>query len=75
MLEGLKPSYKKRECSVTILLSNLEEADAKILSEAIGNLHIWTANALSKALRERGITIADHTITKHRNQVCICYKG
>lgn len=75
MLEGLEPKKKHSSCAVRKLLDSLEDKDSKILAEAVGNAGKWTSNSLSKALRERGLILADHTITKHRNRSCVCYRS
>ena len=76
MLEGLKPPQNKTVyCKIEQTLSSLSESDAKIMAEALDNTDVWGARTLSTALRERGISIADTTITKHRNRVCACYRG
>ena len=76
MLEGLTPPKNKTVyCKIEQTLSSLSEADAKILTEALDNTDAWGARTLSTALRERGISIADTTITKHRSRTCACYRG
>lgn len=75
MLEGLEPTKRHISCAVRKLLDSLEAQDNKILAEAVGDVGKWTSNALSKALRERGLILADHTITKHRNRSCVCYRS
>ncbi len=76
MLEGLTPARSKaRPCAVVALINRLDEADGKILSDAVKNVQRWTASSLSAALKERGLTIADMTITRHRNKLCVCYKS
>ena len=75
MLEGLKPPKSDKPCAVVSLANAMSETDREILIEAVSNVASWTASSLSKALRERGIVIADHTITKHRNRTCVCYRS
>ena len=72
MLEGLSPKTKARPCATQALINSLDEKDKKILIDAINDSQIWSSSALSKALKERGIVIADHSITKHRNKICVC---
>jgi len=74
MLEGLKPEVKVHPCGVRTTLDKLEEADQKILLEAVADSDTWTANALMVALKRRGVTLGDKTIRKHREGVCSCSK-
>lgn len=75
MLEGLKPPPNKAYyCRVSQVLAELDQADQEILDQAIADYRSWPAKTLQKALRERGLTLADTTITKHRNQLCACAK-
>jgi hypothetical protein len=75
MLEGLKPPPNKvYYCRVSQVLAELDQADQEILDQAIADYRSWPAKTLQKALRERGLTLADTTITKHRNQLCACAK-
>lgn len=75
MLEGLTPNKKQQNCALHKLIETLDKTDRDILEQAVANVALWTSNSLSNALRDRGIVIADHTITKHRNKVCVCYKS
>jgi len=75
MLEGLAPQPTKAVyCKVAITLAELEESDKEILSAAIDDYKAWSANGLSTQLRLKGLSMADVTITKHRNQACACYR-
>ena len=76
MLEGLEPPKNKTEfCKVDHVISQLEESDAKILQEALDDTERWKHKTLSNALRSRGISLADTTISKHRFKVCACFRG
>lgn len=76
MLEGLTPPKNKSEsCKVEQLLSGLSEADYGILVEALDNPALWPHATLSKAIRQRGLSLADVTIAKHRNRTCACFRG
>lgn len=76
MLEGLKPPPNRAwDCRVKATLENLETDDQEILKTAIADTNTWPAKTLSNALRERGITLADTTITKHRQSLCRCGKA
>lgn len=76
MLEGLEP-VKNRVyyCKVDLLKDELEPNDYQILLDAIADDKKWSAKGLQTALKMRGVTLADTTIAKHRNQTCNCYKG
>lgn len=75
MLEGLEPPKNRIfTCKVDLLKETLEEADYKILLQAINDKNRWPAKTLQAALRERGLSLADTTISKHRQQVCACYR-
>ena len=75
MLEGLTPPANAAVyCKVDQVLQTLDEADKKILSDAIANKDLWPAKTLSKQLRLRGISMADTTLSKHRANTCACYR-
>lgn len=76
MLEGLTPPKSKSEyCKIEQMKSELSEKDYKILLEAIANAEAWGAKTLSNALRAKGVSVADTTITKHRKKICACFRG
>ena len=71
MLENL--SIKKRvwTCAVRTLLDSLSEADQQILRDNLVNEQI-SHNALAKALKQLGLSMADTTIRRHRVGECSC---
>lgn len=74
MLEGLTPPTNKAVyCKIEQMAASLDEADRKILFGAIDSPE-WGARTLSNALRNRGLSVADTTITKHRQKACACYR-
>ena len=75
MLEGLEPKKRHTACAVRKLMDTLGDKDSQILTDAVADVATWTSNSLSWALRQRGIIVADHTITKHRNRICVCYRS
>jgi hypothetical protein len=75
MLEGLTPPKNRAVyCRIDQLLAEMSAEDKQILIDALDSPS-WSANALSTALRQRGVSVADTTITKHRNKTCACYRG
>ena len=75
MLEGLTPPVSAAVyCKVDQVIQTLEEADKKILVDALANTSAWPSKTLSKQLRLRGISMADTTIGKHRAKTCACYR-
>ena len=74
MLEGLEPAKQHWTCRVATLLQELDKKDGDILKAAIADVRKWPAKSLQRALKERGISLADNVISKHRSQICRCYK-
>lgn len=75
MLEGLTPAQNRSVyCKIDMIKSTLEPEDQKILETSVNDYETWSSKGLSKALRERGISVADTTITKHRERLCACYR-
>jgi hypothetical protein len=75
MLEGLEPTKNRvYYCKVDLLKKELDTKDYQILIDAIADADKWSAKGLQTALRTRGVILADTTITKHRNQVCNCFR-
>ena len=76
MLEGLTPPENKSVfCKVAQVIEELDEADVHILIAALADTDRWKHKTLSNALRAKGLSLADTTISKHRNQVCACYRS
>lgn len=76
MLEGLEPPKNKSVfCKVSDVMNELEEADVQILQAALADTDRWKHKTLSNALRAKGISLADTTISKHRLRVCACYRS
>lgn len=72
MLEGLTPITYAGKCKVGQLLDTLDESDAKILQAALDNTEMWSAHGLKNALMQRGISVGDVVIGKHRRNLCVC---
>lgn len=71
-LDGLTPHVKEVSCKVRLLLKTLSEEDQKVLGAAVNDDFRWPARTLQNSLKERGITLTDLTITKHRKGHCSC---
>ena len=71
-LEGLTPHVKEVSCKVRLLLNTLSEQDQQVLGSAINDAQLWPARTLQNSLKERGISLADLTISKHRKGHCSC---
>lgn len=73
MLEGLKPPPNRSYfCRVAQVLEELNQTDKDILTEALSDIQSWPAKTLSNALKERNLSLADTTITRHRQLICQC---
>lgn len=76
MLEGLTPPVNKAVyCKVAQVMEELEESDAKILQDALDDTARWKNKTLSNALRTKGLSLADTTLSKHRAKTCACYRS
>jgi hypothetical protein len=75
MLENLEPPKNAATyCKVAKVIETLQPSDQEILKAAILDSELWLANTLSNSLRSRGLSIADVTITKHRKNLCACFR-
>lgn len=72
MLENLEPNKSVRNCKIRTILSELDEADAKILEDALADTAKWGDYVLSKALEARGIHVSPNPIAHHRKNGCSC---
>lgn len=76
MLEGMTPPTPEfLTCKVKTIADGLDEADRAVFVDAIVDPKLWPSNTLSNSLRQRGVSIADVTITKHRRQICACFRA
>ena len=71
-LDGLTPHVKEVSCKVRLLIKTLGIEDRQVLMAAVDNPQMWPARTLSNSLQERGLSLADLTITKHRKGRCSC---
>lgn len=75
MLEGLEPIKSKSVyCKIAQTLETLDKKDQDILNQALADKDKWSDKGLSTALRQRGLSIADTTISKHRKLICACFR-
>lgn len=72
MLEGLTPTKHVTPCAVRTLRGKLDESDQSILSDALENREVWGHAPLARALTERGLSISEKAIRKHRSKYCSC---
>lgn len=70
MLENLIPAPKR--CKVTKIWETLEPADQQILSKALADEEHWSAVALERALKSKGLSVSNDTILAHRHRICQC---
>lgn len=73
MLEDLTPKSRLYPCKVRSILNDLNEADQKILEDALQNPS-WTTTTLASALVERGIKISRFSLDAHKRKVCSCWR-
>lgn len=59
-------------CKIVRFMETLEEADRKILDEALADTFKWSTHGLHVALRQKGIDIGYQTIYRHRKMTCSC---
>jgi hypothetical protein len=72
MLEDMHPPEYLTPCAVRTLMGKLDEADQTILGNALTNRDAWGHTPLARALTDRGLSISEKAIRKHRNQLCSC---
>lgn len=72
ILDGLTPHVKEVSCKVRLLIKTLSIEDREVLTAAVSDEQRWPARTLQNSLKERGITLTDLTITKHRKGYCSC---
>jgi hypothetical protein len=72
LLDDLTPHVKRYSCKVATIANELEPEDRAIFLAAIQDRNTWSNRSLSNALRNRGITLVDTSISKHRDGLCSC---
>lgn len=73
MLEDLTPPTRTYSCKVATTAATLDEKDSKILLDAVDNPE-WQFKSLSNALADKGLTIVDTAIARHRRRQCGCFR-
>ena len=73
MLEGLTPTnYEPTECGmISRSKTELDQADREILLAALENT-LFSSRNLAEQLTQRGFSIGETSIRKHRNGKCAC---
>lgn len=74
MLEDLTVKPRQWPCRVRAILHTLDASDQRILKDAIASPD-WTTNALTRALRSKGIDVGYSSIRKHETRQCSCTEG
>ncbi|MEU3052218.1 hypothetical protein [Streptomyces griseus] len=65
---------RRTGCGVQTLLEKLAEDDADQVRAALGRADI-THQAISRALKRRGLTVSAFTVGRHRRGICSCPEG
>lgn len=73
LLDDLKAPKRQWPCRVREIAEGLEPADAKILLEAVSNPD-WPYYTLEFALKDKGISLSQSTIKRHRLKNCGCFR-
>lgn len=73
MLEGLTPTdYRAKSCSIITRADvELDQADREILLEALNN-PLFSHRNLAEQLTQRGFSIGETSVRKHRSGKCAC---
>ena len=66
-------SQTSRQCGYLKVREQLDAADAAALEKVIFDAQ-YNANAISKALKNRGFDIGDYPIRQHRKKECSCFR-
>lgn len=72
ILDNLEPRKRVYSCRVRTVLTELDDADRKILEAAIADTDSWSNNGLADSLRKRGIDLKSEPIRQHRMGSCSC---
>jgi hypothetical protein len=72
LLDNLTPVVKRYSCKVRTVAGELSPEDSKTFMAAVNDRAVWSSGGLSNALAQRGVTIADTSISRHRDGLCSC---
>jgi hypothetical protein len=72
-LADQKPKHRGGRCSVESILTELNDIDARALTDAIES-HMQSSD-IARALRLEGHDIAGNTVARHRRGDCSCDAG
>ncbi len=67
MLENMKPPTYKKQTRIELVAAQLDESDRKLFFAALENPE-WSAGALSRALKTRGVEVSNSAIQRYRLQ-------
>lgn len=73
LLKDLAIPKKNWPCAVRSTANNLDTPDAEILLAAVMNPD-WQYSTLERALADKGITLSQGTIKRHRLKGCSCWR-
>jgi hypothetical protein len=73
MLEDLSIPVRKFPCKVRTVKEELSDKDAQILESAVMNPE-WLCGTLETALANKGVTVSEKSIKRHREKRCSCWK-
>jgi hypothetical protein len=73
LLSDLQLPKRQWPCAVRTVADTLEPADQDILLAAVMNPE-WQYLSLERALAQKGVTLSQNTIKRHRLKGCSCWK-
>jgi len=73
LLKDLQLPARKLACAVRTVAESLDKEDSAILIAAVMDSN-WPYSTLERALFDKGITLSQGTIKRHRTKGCSCWK-
>lgn len=73
MLEDLTLPVRQTSCRIRTVKSELSDKDAAILETAVMN-PVWPCKTLENELSNKGVTVSEKSIKRHREKRCSCWK-
>lgn len=74
LLSDLAAPVRQYPCAVRRLAETLDKEDAQILYDAVMN-KAWAYYTLETALAQKGLTLGQSSIKKHRLKNCSCWRS